>query len=210
MRAEGERTGVARRGAATPTDPLVIDGDRFALGRVFRNLITNAIQATEAGRPRRDRDRRASATASRSRVADTGSGIPAGSAVGDLRRLRDDQAPRPRPRPGDLASGSSSSSTARSPSRAKSDAAPRSRCGSRRATTVGAGRGKLTTADGIDDDRGGDDVSDAREDGSGERSTISTFPVRYFELRTAARAAALQRRDPARRPAIASSSTTTR
>ena len=46
--------------------PLVIDGDRFALGRVYRNLITNAIQATAAGRPRDDRDRRASATTSRS------------------------------------------------------------------------------------------------------------------------------------------------
>ena len=27
----------------------MIEGDRFALGRVYRNLITNAIQATEAG-----------------------------------------------------------------------------------------------------------------------------------------------------------------
>ena len=44
MRGEGERNGVtvdAQYAAA----PLVIEGDRFALGRVFRNLITNAIQA---------------------------------------------------------------------------------------------------------------------------------------------------------------------
>ena len=57
--------------------PLVIEGDRFALGRVYRNLITNAIQATAAGRPRHDRDRRAPATTSRSASTDTGSGIPA-------------------------------------------------------------------------------------------------------------------------------------
>jgi signal transduction histidine kinase len=55
---------------------LVINGDRFALGRVFRNLITNAIQATESG---------GRVTIATSRVdgdvvvnvSDTGSGIPA-------------------------------------------------------------------------------------------------------------------------------------
>ena len=61
---------------ATPTDPLVIDGDRFALGRVYRNLITNAIQATAAGRPRRRSRRRAPAIACEITVTDTGSGIP--------------------------------------------------------------------------------------------------------------------------------------
>jgi signal transduction histidine kinase len=75
MRGEGERTGVsvdAHYGAGT----LVIHGDRFALGRVFRNLITNAIQATEAGG-------RVTITTSRVgpavevNVTDTGSGIPA-------------------------------------------------------------------------------------------------------------------------------------
>ena len=48
MRPEGERHGIAvegRYGAGT----LNIEGDRFALGRVFRNLITNAIQATPPG-----------------------------------------------------------------------------------------------------------------------------------------------------------------
>ncbi len=75
MRTEGERTGVAVEAAFAP-GTLVVDGDRFALGRVFRNLITNAIQATEAG---------GGVTITTSRVggnvqvhvADTGSGIPA-------------------------------------------------------------------------------------------------------------------------------------
>jgi signal transduction histidine kinase len=55
--------------------PLVIEGDRFALGRVYRNLITNAIQATAQG---------GRVTVSTARVGDrieitvddTGSGIP--------------------------------------------------------------------------------------------------------------------------------------
>jgi signal transduction histidine kinase len=48
MRQEGDRHGIlveARYGAGS----LIIEGDRFALGRVFRNLITNAIQATQPG-----------------------------------------------------------------------------------------------------------------------------------------------------------------
>ena len=48
MRPEGERHSIAvegRYGAGV----LTIEGDRFALGRVFRNLITNAIQATAPG-----------------------------------------------------------------------------------------------------------------------------------------------------------------
>jgi len=48
MRAEGERNGVVVESVFGP-GPLVIEGDRFAIGRVFRNLITNAIQATEPG-----------------------------------------------------------------------------------------------------------------------------------------------------------------
>jgi signal transduction histidine kinase len=48
MRSEGERVKVALE-ADYATEPLVIEGDRFALGRVFRNLITNAIQATQPG-----------------------------------------------------------------------------------------------------------------------------------------------------------------
>jgi signal transduction histidine kinase len=75
MRPEGERTGVTVEAQFSP-GPLNIDGDRFALGRVFRNLITNAIQATAPGG-------RVSITTARSGdrveigVTDTGSGIPA-------------------------------------------------------------------------------------------------------------------------------------
>jgi signal transduction histidine kinase len=74
MRAEGERHGVAVA-AHYAEGPLVIEGDRFALGRVYRNLITNAIQATQPG---------GSVTVTTARVgdrihiqvSDTGSGIP--------------------------------------------------------------------------------------------------------------------------------------
>src|SRR5207248_10918456 len=41
MRPEGERNGVKLE-AHYADGPLVIEGDRFALGRVYRNLITNA------------------------------------------------------------------------------------------------------------------------------------------------------------------------
>jgi len=75
MRAEGERAGVALE-THYAEGPLVIEGDRFALGRVYRNLITNAIQATTQG---------GRVTVSTARVdgqiaitvEDTGSGIPA-------------------------------------------------------------------------------------------------------------------------------------
>ena len=48
MRAEGERVGVTLE-VRCADEPLVIEGDRFALGRVSRNLISNAIQATDQG-----------------------------------------------------------------------------------------------------------------------------------------------------------------
>jgi signal transduction histidine kinase len=75
MRPEGDRTGVTVE-SRFAEGPLMIEGDRFALGRVYRNLITNAIQATEPG---------GRVIVSTSRVgdiveiavADTGSGIPA-------------------------------------------------------------------------------------------------------------------------------------
>jgi signal transduction histidine kinase len=74
MRSEGERNQVALETRFDPS-PLVIHGDRFALGRVFRNLITNAIQATDPGG-------RVMVSTARTgnrvevTVADTGSGIP--------------------------------------------------------------------------------------------------------------------------------------
>ena len=75
MRGEGERNGVAVE-SHYASEPLYIEGDRFALGRVYRNLITNAIQATQPG------GRSTVATARVGKqvevsVADTGSGIPA-------------------------------------------------------------------------------------------------------------------------------------
>lgn len=74
MQAEGERANVNVSGRYAE-GPLTIDGDRFALGRVYRNLITNAIQATAAG---------GTVTVTTARhghfvdvtVADTGTGIP--------------------------------------------------------------------------------------------------------------------------------------
>jgi signal transduction histidine kinase len=75
MSQEGQRSGIAIEGTYVPGS-LMIVGDRFALGRVFRNLITNAIQATEGGG-------RVSIATSRNgktvevNVTDTGSGIPA-------------------------------------------------------------------------------------------------------------------------------------
>ncbi len=75
MHSEGNRTGITVVAQLAP-GTLVIDGDKFALGRVFRNLITNAIQATETGG-------RVTITTARvgahveANVTDTGSGIPA-------------------------------------------------------------------------------------------------------------------------------------
>jgi len=75
MHAEAERSGIAIE-TTYAQDPLVIAGDRFALGRVYRNLITNAIQATAAGG-------RVSIATVRDgdyveiSVTDTGTGIPA-------------------------------------------------------------------------------------------------------------------------------------
>jgi signal transduction histidine kinase len=75
MRAEGDRTGVAID-ARYAEGPLTIDGDRFALGRVLRNLITNAIQATEPGGRVVIVSGRAGGRVEIT-VSDTGSGIPA-------------------------------------------------------------------------------------------------------------------------------------
>ncbi len=75
IKTEGERNGIVVA-SQYAEGPLLIEGDRFALGRVYRNLLTNAIQATQPG---------GRVTISTSRVgdhveitvADTGSGIPA-------------------------------------------------------------------------------------------------------------------------------------
>jgi signal transduction histidine kinase len=74
MRGEAERNGLTLD-SSYAEGPLQINGDRFALGRVYRNLLTNAMQATEPG------GRVAVATARAGdrievRVTDTGSGIP--------------------------------------------------------------------------------------------------------------------------------------
>jgi signal transduction histidine kinase len=74
MRTEGERNGITVE-ARYAEGPLVIEGDRFALGRVFRNLVTNAIQATEAGGQVVVATARAGDRVEVS-VTDTGSGIP--------------------------------------------------------------------------------------------------------------------------------------
>jgi signal transduction histidine kinase len=74
MRVEGERHGIRLDGHYAP-GPLVIRGDRFALGRVYRNLITNAIQATASGGTITVTTARGPDAAEIS-VADTGSGIP--------------------------------------------------------------------------------------------------------------------------------------
>jgi signal transduction histidine kinase len=74
MRTEGDRNGVTVDAQYAP-GPLVIEGDRFALGRVFRNLITNAIQATEPGGRVTIATSRAGDRIEVS-VTDTGSGIP--------------------------------------------------------------------------------------------------------------------------------------
>src|SRR4030095_1773525 len=74
MRLEGERNGIAVESHYAP-EPLIIHGDRFALGRVYRNLITNAIQATAQGGKVTIVTARSGDHAEIS-VTDTGSGIP--------------------------------------------------------------------------------------------------------------------------------------
>ena len=74
MRGFAEESGVALE-PKFASEPVIIEGDVFALGRVYRNLITNAIQATQAGgrvtiSTARDRDHVEVS------VTDTGSGIP--------------------------------------------------------------------------------------------------------------------------------------
>ncbi len=75
MRGFAEESGVALE-SKYASEAVIIEGDVFALGRVYRNLITNAIQATQAG------GRVTIATSKTGdkvevSVSDTGSGIPA-------------------------------------------------------------------------------------------------------------------------------------
>ena len=75
MQALAETAGVTLR-AELATEPLYIEGDLFALGRVYRNLVVNAIQATAPGglvvAAVEGHDNRVQV-----RVYDTGCGIPA-------------------------------------------------------------------------------------------------------------------------------------
>ena len=101
MRSLVDTAGLSLEARLTP-EPLYIEGDLFALGRVYRNLILNAIEATspggtltvtseELGAPTRR-------TGSNQRVRHRArnSGRPPG---GDLRGLQDHETPRSRPRP---------------------------------------------------------------------------------------------------------------
>ena len=75
MRGFADESGIALESNFS-AQPVIIEGDVFALGRVYRNLITNTIQATQAG------GRVTVATARIGEkievsITDTGSGIPA-------------------------------------------------------------------------------------------------------------------------------------
>jgi len=74
MRSEADRNGIVLDTQFAP-EPRTIEGDRFAVGRVYRNLITNAIQATQPGGTITINT---ALTGDRVeiRIADTGSGIP--------------------------------------------------------------------------------------------------------------------------------------
>jgi signal transduction histidine kinase len=76
MQAQASVAGVMVSAGAAPATPLYIEGDLFALGRVLRNLVLNALQATPPGGKvwlEVDGDDRRVQIA----VCDTGCGIPA-------------------------------------------------------------------------------------------------------------------------------------
>ena len=97
MRGYADESGIALE-AKFASEPVIIEGDVFALGRVYRNLITNAIQATQAG---------GRVTIATVRVRDTGGGErhrhrfghPERAPRRDLRRLRHHKETRARPGP---------------------------------------------------------------------------------------------------------------
>ena len=100
MQTLAETAGITLR-AELPSQALYVEGDLFALGRVYRNLIVNAIQATAPGglvvaavEEHGDRVQ--------IRIYDTGCGIAADRLSGHLRGLRHDETPRTRPRAGHL------------------------------------------------------------------------------------------------------------
>jgi signal transduction histidine kinase len=75
MRGYAEESGVALEAKFT-SQPAIIEGDAFALGRVYRNLLTNGVQATQAGGRVTIATTRVGDKVEVS-VTDTGSGIPA-------------------------------------------------------------------------------------------------------------------------------------
>ncbi len=100
MEQHAETAGLTLRTELTP-ETVFIEGDVFALGRVYRNLILNAIQATAPGG--------LIVVASEARAdtrpgADLRHGLrhPGGADLADLRGLRHDEAPRARAGPGDF------------------------------------------------------------------------------------------------------------
>ncbi|MCM3879773.1 MAG: sensor histidine kinase [Vicinamibacterales bacterium] len=74
MRGYADESGIGLESKFS-SEPVIVEGDAFALGRVYRNLITNAIQATQAGGRVTVATARAGAMVEVS-VSDTGSGIP--------------------------------------------------------------------------------------------------------------------------------------
>jgi two-component system, sporulation sensor kinase E len=75
MMKHAETAGLTLRAELAP-EPLFIEGDLFALGRVYRNLIVNAIQATAPG-GLVVAATEASGDRVQVRIYDTGCGIPA-------------------------------------------------------------------------------------------------------------------------------------
>jgi signal transduction histidine kinase len=74
MRGYAEESGIALEAKFT-SQPAIIEGDAFALGRVYRNLLTNGVQATQAGGRVTIATTRVGDKVEVS-VTDTGSGIP--------------------------------------------------------------------------------------------------------------------------------------
>jgi signal transduction histidine kinase len=76
MQAQASVAGVVVASGMAPPDPHYIEGDLFALGRVLRNLVLNALQATPPG-GRVWIEVEGDASQVYLRVCDTGCGIPA-------------------------------------------------------------------------------------------------------------------------------------